>query len=47
MFINKKNNSYDSILVIINWLIKIIHYQLIKFTTNATSLTKAIRNVLV
>lgn len=30
-----KNNSYKSILVIINWLIKIIYYKLIKVNIKA------------
>ena len=42
---NEKRNSYDSILVIINWLTKIVYYMLIIVTINAPGLAKVIINV--
>ena len=42
-----KGDSYDSILVILNWLIKMVHYKPIKVTINALGLAKVIINVVV
>lgn len=42
-----KSNSYDSILVIIYYLIKIAYYQLVKPTINVASLVKIIIYILV
>ena len=42
-----KGNSYDSILVIVDWLTKMVYYKLIKVTINASSLAKVIINVIV
>ena len=42
-----KEDSYDSILVIIDWLIKIIHYKPVKVTIDALGLVKVIINVVV
>ena len=44
---NWKGESYDSILVIINWLIKILYYKLVKFPINARRLVEIILNVVV
>ena len=40
-----KKDSYDSILVIVNWLTKMIHYKSIKVIINAPGLTKVIIDV--
>ena len=45
--INWKGNNYDSILVIINQVTKIVHYELVKITINAPGLAKVIINVVV
>ena len=42
-----KEDNYDSILVIINHLIKMIYYKLIKVTINALGLATVIINVIV
>ena len=44
---NWKNDNYDSILVIIDWLTKIIHYKPVKVTINALRLAKVILDVVV
>ena len=43
----KGNNSYDSILVIINRLTKMVYYKPVKITIDAPSLAKVIINVIV
>ena len=43
--INWNRYSYDSILVIIDWLIKMVYYKAIKITINALKLTEVIINV--
>ena len=40
--INWKRDSYNSILVIVDWLTKIVHYKLVKITFNASGLAKVI-----
>ena len=47
IFTNWKGETYDSIFVIINQLKKMLHYELIKVTINASSLEKVIINVVV
>ena len=42
-----KDNNYDSILVIVNQLTKIVHYELVKVTTNPPELAEVIINVVV
>ena len=42
-----KGESYDSILVILNRLTKMVHYQPVKVTINAPALAKVILNVVV
>ena len=37
---NWKGDSYDSILVIIDWLTKMVHYKLVKVTINAPGLAE-------
>ena len=44
---NWKGDSYDSILVIIDWLTKMIHYKPVKIISNASSLAKVIIDVVV
>ena len=44
---NWKGNSYDLILVIDNWLIKIVYYKPVKVIINISSLAKVIINVIV
>lgn len=36
----KKNDTYNSILIIINWLIKMIYYKLIKVIIDILGLAK-------
>ncbi len=44
---NEKNDSYDSILVIVDQLTKIVHYLLVKVTIDALDLVEGIINVVV
>ncbi len=44
---DSKGDSYDSILVIVNRLIKMVYYKLVKVTIDASSLAKVIINVVV
>ena len=44
---NWKKNSYNSILVIIDWLTKTIHYEPVKTTTNAPGLAEVIIDVII
>ena len=39
---NWKGNTYDSILVIVNRLIKIVHYESVKMTIDAPALAEVI-----
>ena len=39
--------SYDSILVIIDWLTKMVHYKLVKIIINKLDLVQVIINVIV
>ena len=43
--INWKRKNYDSILVIIDWLIKMVYYKSVKITINAPGFAKVIINV--
>ena len=43
---NWKGDSYDSILVIVDRLTKMVHYKLVKITINATSFAEVIINVI-
>lgn len=45
--VNWKSDSYNLILVIINYLIKIVYYKLVKVTINALGLVKVIINVII
>lgn len=47
IFTNWESNSYDLILVIVDWLTKIVYYQLIKFTINTLGLAEVILDVVV
>ena len=42
-----KGDSYDSILVIVDWLTKMIHYEPAKITIDAPGLAKVISDVVV
>ncbi len=44
--VNWKDDSYDSILVIFNRVTKMIYYEPVKVTINASDLTKGIINIL-
>ena len=44
---NWKGDSYKYILVIIDWLVKMIHYTPVKITINASMLAEVIINVIV
>ncbi len=47
ILVNWKGDRYDSILVIVDWLIKIVHYKPVKVTIDAPSLAKVIINMVV
>ena len=42
-----KDDSYDSILVIVDWLTKMVHYKPVKITIDAPRLVEVILNVVV
>ena len=42
-----KGNNYDSILIIVDRLTKIVHYELVKVTIDAPALAKVIIDVVV
>ena len=42
-----KGDNYDLILVIVNWLTKMVHYELVKVIIDAPGLAKVIINVVV
>lgn len=44
---NLKDETYDSILIIINWLIKIVYYMPIIITIDASGLAELILDVVV
>ena len=44
---NWKGKSYDFILVIIDWLMNMVYYKLVKVTINAPGLAEIILNVVV
>lgn len=44
---NWKIKSYDSIIVIVNWLPKMIHYKSVKITINAINLAKVILELVI
>ena len=45
--INWKRDSYNSILVIVDWLTKMVHYELVKIIIDALRLAKIIIDVVV
>ena len=45
--INWKRDSYDSILVIINWLTKMVHHKLVKITIDTSGLAKVIIDIVI
>ena len=47
LFVDCKSNSYDSILIIINQLTKMIHYKPVKVTIDTPRLAKVILDVIV
>ena len=44
---NWKSNSYNLILIIVDWLIKIVYYKLVKVIINVLGLAKVIINVII
>ena len=42
-----RGNGYDSILVIVNWLTKMVQYESVQITITAPTLAKVILNVVV
>lgn len=44
---NLKGETYDSILVIVNWLTKMVHYEPVKITSDAPGLAEVIIDVVV
>ncbi len=47
IFTNWKGDIYDSILVIVDWLIKMVYYELVKVTIDTPGLIEIILDVLV
>ncbi len=47
VFTNWKGETYDSILVIVDWLTKMVHYKPVKVTINALALAEVIIKALV
>lgn len=47
VFVNSKSANYDAILIIVNYLTKIVHYKSVKITVNITNLVKVIINIVV
>lgn len=47
LLVDRKNNNYDTILVIINWLIKMVYYKVVKTTINVLELAEMISNIVV
>ncbi len=47
VFTNWKDDTYNSILVIIDWLMKIVYYELVKVTIDAFDLAKVILDMIV
>ncbi len=47
IFTNWKGDIYDSILVIVDWLTKMVHYELVKVTINTLGLTEVILDVVI
>ncbi len=47
VFINQKGDIYNLILVIINWLTKIVHYKLLKITIDIFSLIEVILDIVI
>ena len=45
--INWKGDSYNSILVIVDWLTKMVHYEPVKITLNVLRLAEVIIDVVV
>ncbi len=44
---NWKGDTYNSILVIVDYLTKMVHYELVKVTINSLGLIKVILNIVV
>ncbi len=44
---NSKSNTYNSILVIIDWLTKIVYFELVKVTIDTPGLAKVVLNIVV
>lgn len=47
ILINRKDNKYDFILVIIDWLIKIVYHELVKVIIAIASQAKLILDVII
>ena len=44
---NRKGETYDSILVIVDWLTKMVHYKPVKVTLNAPKIAQVILDMIV
>ena len=44
---NQKGNNHNFIFILINWLINIVYYKLVKITVNISKLAKVIINVII
>lgn len=47
ILVDRKDNSYDLILIIVNFLTKIVYYKLVKTTINIVGLVEVIINIVV
>ena len=47
ILIDWKRDNYDSILVILDWLMKIVHYKPVKITIDTLRLAKVIINMII
>lgn len=45
--IDQKSNNYDSILVVVDYLTKMVHYKSVKVNVDTSGLTEVIINVVV
>lgn len=45
--VDEKRDSYNFVLVIVDWLKKVIHYQLVKTIINIPGLVKVIINMVI
>lgn len=47
LLVDKKGDNYDAILVIVDWLIKTVHYKMVKIMINISGLAKVIIDIVI